>query len=111
MSNRDTDLNPGIVAEASAWFIEFRAEEVTASTRARFHEWLRRSPEHIQAYIEIAAGWAELPTADPDSRFDIPAMIKLARESHEENVVTIQKWAPARGRRRDSPLSFAQGLG
>jgi len=100
MSNRETNLKPDIVAEASAWFIEFRAGDITASTCAGFHEWLRRSPEHIQAYIEIAAGWAELPTADPEGRLYIPTLIKRARESQEENVVALSPWAPARLRRR-----------
>ena len=111
MSNRETDLKADIVAEASAWFIEFRAEEVTASSRARFHEWLRRSPEHIQAYIEVAAGWAELPTADPEGLLDIPALIKRARESQEENVVPISQWASARvHRRRPSVRAWAASL-
>jgi transmembrane sensor len=100
MSNRETNLKPDIVAEASAWFIEFRAGDITANARAKFHEWLRRSPEHIQAYIEVAAGWAELPTADPEGRLDIPALIKRARESQEENVVTVPQWTPARVHRR-----------
>jgi len=111
MSNRETNLKPDIVAEASAWFIEFRAGDITASTRAKFNEWLRRSPEHIQAYIEIAAGWAELPTADPERRLDIPALIKRARESQEENVVPLSPWAPARvHRRRLSVRAWAASL-
>lgn len=80
---------PGIIAEASAWFIEFRTGEVHGSDRARFDEWLRRSPEHVQAYLVIAAGWAELPTSDPDQWLDMPSLLQRAREAQDENVVTL----------------------
>ena len=78
-----------IVSEAATWFIEFRTEEVTVAARARFHEWLCRSPEHIQAYLEIAEGWAELPTSDPQDRLDIEMLIELARESVADNVISL----------------------
>ena len=78
-----------VATEASVWFIEFRTGELTAGDRTRFDEWLRRSPEHIQAYLEIAAGWAELPTSDPEQRLDIQALVARATQSREENVVSL----------------------
>src|SRR6516225_4500262 len=80
-----------VAAEASAWFVEFRTGEATAGDRARFFEWLRRSPDHIQAYLEIAEGWAELPTADPEHHLDMQALIQRARESKEENIVSFSR--------------------
>jgi len=91
-----------IVAEASAWFIDFRAGDVTTSARVRFDEWLRRSPEHIQAYLEIAAGWAELPTSDPQGRIDVSALIQRASESGDENIVALAPSSPRPPRRRRS---------
>jgi transmembrane sensor len=82
-------IKPEIITEASAWFVEFRASDVTGSGRARFDEWLRQSPEHIQAYLEIAAAWAELPTSDPDRRLDIATVVQRAQDSTDENVVTL----------------------
>jgi len=78
-----------VAAEASAWFIEFRTGELTSGDRARFYEWLRRSPDHIQAYLEIAEGWAELPTSDPEQRLDIQTLIARARQGQDENVVSL----------------------
>lgn len=90
MNIRPKSSKADIVAvEASAWFIEFRTGEMTAGDRARFYEWLRRSPDHIQAYLEIAEGWAELPTSDPEHRIDIQALMQRARESQGENVVPL----------------------
>jgi transmembrane sensor len=79
--------HPAIIAEASSWFIEFRAGDVDGDARARFIEWLRRSPEHIHAYLEIAGVWAELPTSDPLGKIDIAALIERARG--QPDIVTL----------------------
>jgi transmembrane sensor len=67
------------LAEASDWFVTFRFDDADAAARERFGEWLRRSPEHIQAYLEIAGVWSELPHGDPNGRIDIAALIKQAQ--------------------------------
>jgi transmembrane sensor len=90
--------HPAIVAEASSWFIEFRAGDVDGDARARFIEWLRRSPEHIHAYLEIAGVWAELPTSDPQGKIDIEALIARARG--EPDVVAL---SPDRPRSAPAP--------
>ena len=84
-----TSPNREIVAEASAWFVEFREGNVPAAIRARFDEWLRRSPEHIQAYLEVSAAWSELPTADPEGRIDVEALVTRARATADDNVVAV----------------------
>jgi transmembrane sensor len=89
MSIRSDNAKANILNEASEWFVEFRAGAVSGNTRARFDEWLRRSPEHIQAYLDVAAGWSELPTADPLGRIDIAALVARARATPDENVVPL----------------------
>ncbi|HEX4242398.1 MAG TPA: FecR domain-containing protein [Steroidobacteraceae bacterium] len=89
------------VAEASEWFIEFRAGDVTGEARSRFIEWLRRSPEHIQAYLEVSGAWSELPSADPHGRFDIPALIARAR--NEADVVALSPQSARPGARARPP--------
>jgi len=92
-----------IVAEACAWFAEFREGEVPAAFRARFDEWLRRSPEHIQAYLEVSAAWSELPTGDPEGRIDVAALVARARASADDNVVAFGRGEGA------APPGVAQG--
>jgi transmembrane sensor len=79
--------HPAIIAEASAWFIEFRAGDVDGDARVRFIEWLRRSPEHIHAYLEISGVWADLPSSDPKGKIDIAALIARARG--EPDVIAL----------------------
>jgi transmembrane sensor len=71
---------------------------VDGDARARFIEWLRRSPEHIHAYLEIAGVWAELPTSDPEGKIDIEALIARARG--EPDVVAL---SPDRPRSAPAP--------
>ena len=90
------------VAEASAWFIEFRAGDVTGTARVQFIEWLRRSPEHIQAYLEVAGAWAELPASDPSGKIDVDALIARART--EADVIELSTTtAPPGGGRSEAP--------
>src|SRR3984957_17334768 len=81
-----------IVAEASQWFIEFRAGDVHGEARLRFIEWLRRSPEHIQAYLEVSGVWSELPSSDPEGRLDIASLIARAR--NEPDVIPLSPVNP-----------------
>jgi transmembrane sensor len=81
-----------VVAEASEWFIDFRAGDVDGEARVRFIEWLRRSPEHIQAYLEVSGVWSELPSSDPEGRFDIAALIARAR--NEPDVIRLSQVIP-----------------
>ncbi|HEV7357728.1 MAG TPA: FecR family protein [Steroidobacteraceae bacterium] len=87
--------HPAIIAEASAWFIEFRAGDVDGDARVRFIEWLRRSPEHIHAYLEISGVWAELPSADPHGKIDVAALIARAREEADVIALSPDRTPPA----------------
>lgn len=89
MAVHSQTIRPDVVAEACIWFVDFRSGDITSASRARFDEWLRRSPENIQVYLEVAAGWAELPTADPESHIDIPALLARARSQQEDNVIPL----------------------
>jgi transmembrane sensor len=77
--------NRQIVDEASEWFVEFRVGDVDAAARERFDEWLRRSPEHIRAYIEIARTYVEMPNPHATKPLDVEALIAYARSG--ENIV------------------------
>ena len=81
-----------VIAEASEWFIDFRAGDVDGEARLRFIEWLRRSPEHIQAYLEVSGVWSELPGSDPEGRFDIASLIARAR--NEPDVIPLSPVNP-----------------
>ena len=103
--------HPAIVAEASAWFIEFRAGDVVGDARVRFIEWLRRSPEHIHAYLEISGAWAELPSSDPHGRIDIAALIACARDEADVIALPPDRAPPAAPPSTDTPHFMRRRVG
>ena len=56
-------MNRQILEEASAWFIEFRADSRSPTSHAEFVQWLTRSPEHIRAYLEISGTYTQAAEA------------------------------------------------
>ena len=76
-----------IGAEAAAWFVEFRVGDPDAAARDEFFKWLAQSPQHIQAYLEVSAAWADLPAQDSERQIDISGLVDRARAATD--VVTL----------------------
>ncbi len=87
MTGSTPKLNARIVEEASEWFIEFSEGAVDAPAREKFDVWLRRSPEHVQAYLKIAALWEEAPVLG--KRRVLASNDLVARVLAEGNVVSL----------------------
>jgi transmembrane sensor len=81
-------LNTQIYEEASGWFVECRAGDLDESSRREFDKWLRKSPEHVSAYLEVAAIWNEGPRLDPSPKWDAESLIAQARKD-PNNVVAL----------------------
>ncbi len=62
MSTRKPKLNAQILEEAAEWFVEFEGEDADGANkmqREAFDEWLRRSPEHVRAFLELLPLWEQ----------------------------------------------------
>jgi transmembrane sensor len=87
--------NSQILAEATDWLIELSSDEADAEVRQQFDAWLRTSPEHLRAYLELLPVWedgASLGSLTPDE------LLALGREP-ENNLVVLQKSREDQGRR------------
>src|ERR1700676_5433159 len=78
-------LNRQILDEASTWFVDFRVGDLDLIARERFDQWLRQSPEHIRAYMEIAKTYVDLPALKSERKIDVQELIAYARS--DGNVV------------------------
>jgi transmembrane sensor len=76
--DRRSKLNHQIYQEASEWFVECRAGDLDARMRQAFDSWVRKSPEHLKAYLELSAIWNDGPSLDPDGRFQHDTLIAEA---------------------------------
>jgi transmembrane sensor len=81
--------NQQILDEAAEWFVDFREDDLDANGKANFSRWLRRSPEHIEAYLEVAALWEDVPNIVAKESLDIDALIAQARA--EVNIVSLSR--------------------
>ena len=82
-------MNTQIYEEACAWFVECRAGDLGDAGQRDFDRWLRKSPEHLSSYIEIAAIWDQGLTLDPNGKFSIDTLIEHARNAGDDNVVPL----------------------
>jgi transmembrane sensor len=92
-----TQVNEQIYQEACEWFVEFRSGELDAAARRRFDAWARKSPEHLAAYLEIAALWKEgLVLHSP---LDTETLVTEAAADESTVVELPQRPLEHRGRR------------
>jgi len=71
--------NRQILDEAGDWFVRMREGEDSSALRTEFMEWLRRSPEHVSAYLDIAAVWMEAKGSRVDSELEVSQRIATAK--------------------------------
>ncbi|HWG31918.1 MAG TPA: FecR family protein [Steroidobacteraceae bacterium] len=103
--------NSQILEEASAWFVELSEGHLTDKVREQFSDWLRASPEHVRAYLQISALWEDAPLLGKGAE-DVEALI--ARTCAAGNVVRVGKDrqpSSVRSRRFVTPLRSALAAG
>jgi len=81
-------FNDQIYQEACEWFVEFRSADLDAAGHRRFDAWARQSPEHLAAYLEIAAIWKDGPALGSKLKWDTAALIAHAA-TDTDNIVTL----------------------
>lgn len=84
-----TGFNHQINEEAAHWFIEFRSGEIDEGGRRAFDAWVRTSPEHLRAFLELTALWGHSQSIDLNERFPTQALIASARET--TNVIPLPR--------------------
>ena len=100
-------LSAQIVEEASSWFIGFNDGEVDAAGREDFNAWLRRSPEHVRAYLQMSAFWEDAGALKKRPGLDIDGLIARARA--EDNVHPL-KLGVTSAETRLTPRRFSRAL-
>ena len=96
--------NPQISEEAAEWLIEFRSGDIDPQGRRAFDSWLRASPEHLRAFIEMSSLWQESGSIDPERKFRIEDVI--ARAMTESTVIDLDAGAASRDGGRRAPSRF-----
>ena len=104
--NKPNRIPDEILDEATTWFVEFSENDVSQAQRQQFIAWLRTSPEHIRAYLQITAHWEDARALESSRRQSIDELIALART--DSNVVPLQ--APLKGPVQAPVSGFSSGV-
>jgi transmembrane sensor len=83
--------NQQILEEAGTWFIEFRTGNPTPRAREEFMRWLRRSPDHIRAYLDVSRHYVQMPGSGNVSLAEADRLLEKARVRLTEGVVPIEE--------------------
>ena len=76
-------FNSQIYDEACVWFVEMRSGDVDAAGRQRFNVWVRKSPEHLRAYLEISEIWDDARLMDKTESGSSEELVAKARAGAE----------------------------
>ncbi|WP_129778279.1 FecR family protein [Peristeroidobacter soli] len=88
MGARDSGFNKQVAEEAAAWFVDFSVGDVEPDQLASFNEWLRTSPIHVRAYLQVAALWEDAELL----KLDAAELEALARQiASEGNVIPLRQ--------------------
>lgn len=109
ISQRTTPYNEQIRDEATEWLVRFCEEELDSDARTEFDQWLRTSPEHVRAYLEISALWEAAGSMKRVCNVDLEALIERARSS--SNVVQLESPKPAAPVAQQAPLAHRNLFG
>jgi len=88
-SKTPAPLNKQIYEEACEWLIAFRTGPVGTDTKKQLDAWLRRSPEHVRAYLEVSAIWEDTALHDPERLISSDVHIARARSMPDVNVISV----------------------
>ena len=84
--------NEQIVQEAAEWLVMLREPDIEPEVHERFMEWLRRSPEHVEAYLEVTTLWGDVSSIPTRAETETAALVARARA--ESNIVSLATASP-----------------
>jgi transmembrane sensor len=76
-----------IFEEATHWLIKHRAADLNPQEKREFDTWLRESPQHVRAYLEMSAVWEDVPLLEPS--WNLPPDQLIARARGEGNIYPL----------------------
>jgi len=85
-SPQRTSIRPQVMEEAAGWLVECQASELQASQRVEFDSWLRASPEHVRAYLELLPLWDSGTRINATAVPDVDTLITWARSADPKVV-------------------------
>ncbi len=103
-------IDEAVVARATQWLSLQREGQISERDRSAFLDWLRESPQHVEAYLTVSAGAAGLARACRAWTESTEVLIEKAAADQGAEVITLgptqQRLQPVTAARRDSEKRF-----
>lgn len=80
-------MNTRIYEEATNWLVKHREADLDSKERGVFDNWLRESPQHVRAYLEMSGLWEDVYALDANWNPTPEQLITRARR--EGNVYSL----------------------
>jgi transmembrane sensor len=89
--------------EAIEWIIDFCEGEVGPSECEEFEAWLKASPEHVRAYLQVSAFWEAAGDLNRHRKVEVDDLVRHAAAEHnivELNVDSAASSSPSPAKHR-----------
>lgn len=112
---QDAQIDEAIGRRATEWFVRHRAGTLEAGEQEKYLQWLRSSPQHVRAYLDLIALASKLPEALSGLRIDCEGVgrdAELGTHEAEQALFTPSKseTSPKAHRPRRMSLALAATL-
>jgi transmembrane sensor len=81
---KDARIAEAIEERATEWFVRHRENVLTPAEQQAYLGWLRASPQHVQAYLNLIAMAAKLPRAIAGLGIDAEALAREISQAPQE---------------------------
>ena len=89
-------------AEAAEWLIDLQSSEVSRQQQEAAADWLRRSPVHVEEFLQLTALYGDLSRLTELKDFDVEtALAQLRLSPVEDNIIALSPPAVSGAGRRD----------
>jgi len=80
-ARKDDTVTEAIEKRAAEWFVQHRDGNLSTADRQQYLQWLRASPRHVEAYLNVIGVAAKLPEAMSSMAFDLESDIREVKSS------------------------------
>ncbi len=87
MTTTDLSMNTQIYEEATQWLVQHRDGGLNGAGKLAFDRWLRTSPEHVRAYLEMSSVWQDVSEMETDEHSAARIIERAAADP--TNVVSL----------------------
>jgi transmembrane sensor len=101
---RDTEMTSSIVEQAAHWWAILRDEDASPADHREFAEWLMRSPERVEAYLQVTM--LQRGLGSPKIRWPATQADVLIREANAAPEEAVPMWSSSAAR----PDSGSRGI-